>query len=88
MNFSRDVIRDFSAGDKIDLSAIDAKNGFGSNDTFKFIDTSASLNTNNANGALWFENGVLYGSNDKDIAAEFHIEIVGVSAVSAVDIIM
>ncbi|MEI6333660.1 MAG: calcium-binding protein [Methylococcaceae bacterium] len=88
LNFSRDVIRDFSAGDKIDLSAIDAKNGFGSNDTFKFIDTSAALNTNNANGALWFENGVLYGSNDKDIAAEFHIEIVGVSAVSAVDIIM
>ena len=88
LNSSRDVIRDFTAGDKIDLSAIDAKNGFGSNDAFNFIGTSASLNATNANGALWFENGVLYGSNDKDIAAEFHIEIVGVSAVSAVDIIM
>jgi Ca2+-binding RTX toxin-like protein len=87
LNSSRDVIRDFTVGDKIDLSAIDAKNGFGSNDAFKFV-TSASLNVNNANGALWFENGVLYGSNDKDIAAEFHIEIVGASAISAVDIIM
>jgi Ca2+-binding RTX toxin-like protein len=87
LNSSSDVIRDFTTGDKIDLSAIDAKNGFGSNDAFNFV-TTASLNVNNANGALWFENGVLYGSNDKDIAAEFHIELVGVSAVSAVDIIM
>ena len=72
---ARDVIYDLGSGDKIDLSAIDAKSGGTANDAFTFIGDSSSLTTANANGALWFENGTLYGSNDTDIAAEFTISL-------------
>lgn len=85
---TRDVISDFAAGDDIDLSAIDAIAGNKTNDAFKFVGTSANLNAGNANGALWFENGVLYGSNDKDLAAEFQIELTGVAELSANSIIL
>lgn len=84
---TRDVISDFSAGDTIDLSAIDAIAGNKTNDAFTFVGTSANLSKGNANGALWFENGVLYGSNDKDLAAEFQIELTGISELSADSII-
>ena len=72
-----DVIYDFSATDKIDLSGIDAKLGATANDAFVFIESKANLTKANANGALWFENGSIYGSNDYDVAAEFSITIVG-----------
>jgi Ca2+-binding RTX toxin-like protein len=85
---TRDAIGDFMFGDKIDLSAIDAKLGAGKNDAFTFIGASSALTTANANGALWFNNGILYGSTDKDLAAEFQIELVGVSSVSSVDFIL
>jgi hypothetical protein len=72
---SRDVLFDFEGSDKIDLSAIDAMSGGTSNDAFTFIGGSSNLTTANANGALWFESGILYGSNDADIAAEFSISL-------------
>lgn len=79
---TRDVIADFATGDTIDLSAIDAVAGNRSNDAFTFIGGAADLNAKNANGALWFEQGILYGSTDKDLAAEFQIELTGVTGVS------
>lgn len=82
----RDVILDFAAGDKIDLSAIDAKMGFLKNDAFVFLSAPPALSS--ANGALWFRDGVLYGSTDKDIAAEFEIELVGVTSMSASDFVL
>jgi Ca2+-binding RTX toxin-like protein len=83
----RDVISDFAAGDKIDLSMIDAKLGFSKNDAFVFLGASApTLAT--ANGALWFRDGVLYGSTDKDVAAEFEIALTGVTSMSASDFIL
>lgn len=85
---TRDVITDFSAGDKIDLSAIDAMAGYRANDAFKFVGSGADLNLSNANGALWFENGVLYGSTDRDLAAEFQIELTGVTSVAATDFVL
>ena len=85
---NRDVIVDFSAGDKIDVSAIDATVGTRTNDAFKFIGTMTALSTANANGALWFHDGILYGSNDKDVAAEFQIELTGAHDLSAADFLL
>jgi hypothetical protein len=72
-----DVITDFSKaqGDKIDLSSLDAKVATTSvNDAFNFL-TGAPTTTSNANGALWYSNGILYGSNNTDVAAEFQIYV-------------
>jgi hypothetical protein len=46
------------------------------------------LSLANANGAVWFENGVLHGSNDRDTAAEFQIELVGVTLISQTDLVL
>lgn len=83
----RDVISDFAAGDKIDLSGIDAKAGFGANDSFTFLGATAPT-TANCNGAVWFKAGILYASNDADVAAEFEIALTGVSSISAGDLIL
>lgn len=85
---ARDRIHDFTAGDKIDLSTIDAKSGNWTNDAFTYVGTAANVTKANANGAVWFENGILYGSNDRDTAAEFQMELVGVTAMSAADLIL
>ena len=85
---TRDHIFDFTNGDKIDLSAIDAKVGNWTNDAFIFIGNASNLSLANANGAVWFENGVLYGSNDRDTAAEFQIELVGVTLISQTDLVL
>lgn len=80
---NRDVIVDFSAGDKIDVSAMDAAVGTRTNEAFKFIGNIAALSAANANGALWFQDGILYGNNDKDVAAEFQIQLNGTHDLSA-----
>jgi Ca2+-binding RTX toxin-like protein len=85
---TRDRVFDFTTGDKIDLSLIDAKVGNRTNDAFAFIGDSSKLTTANSNGAVWFENGVLYGSNDKDLAAEFQIELLGVTSLNYTDFVL
>ncbi len=85
---TRDHIHDFSAGDKIDLSGIDARSGNWSNDAFNYVGAASNVTSANANGALWFENGILYGSNDRDTAAEFQIELVGLSQLSLTDLVL
>lgn len=81
-------ITGFAAGDKIDLSAIDARIGNGDNDVFVFIGDGATLSSTNANGAVWFKGGVLYVSNDLDMAAEFQIALVGVTSLDPADIVL
>lgn len=71
----RDVIDDFAEGDKIDLSAIDAVKGVRGDQAFVMLPSASELTLTNANGALWYEEGVLYGSTDKDIEAEFAISV-------------
>jgi len=87
-NASRDRVFDFTTGDKIDLSAIDAKAGNKVNDAFTYIGNASNLTSATANGAVWFDNGILYGSNDKDLAAEFQIELIGVTSISATDLVL
>lgn len=85
---THDHIHDFSAGDKIDLSGIDARSGNWSNDVFTYVGAASNVTSANANGALWFENGILYGSNDRDTAAEFQIELVGLTQLSLTDLVL
>jgi hypothetical protein len=85
---TRDHIHDFSVGDKLDLSGIDARSGNWSNDAFNYVGAASNVTSANANGALWFENGILYGSNDRDTAAEFQIELVGLSQLSLTDLVL
>jgi Ca2+-binding RTX toxin-like protein len=85
---THDHIHDFSAGDKIDLSGIDARSGNWSNDVFTYVGAASNVTSANANGALWFENGILYGSNDRDTAAEFQIELVGLIQLSMTDLVL
>ena len=59
----RDGIQDFSLGDKIDLSRIDAKEGTAANDAFTFIGNAAFAGTGASSaGQLRFENISLGGS--------------------------
>ncbi len=75
-----DLIADYSKsqGDVIDLSAIDAKIGGLANDSFSWL--QGALNSSNANGALWFSNGTLFGSTNSDTNAEFAIRIQGATS--------
>jgi serralysin len=89
---SMDIIYDFnrSEGDKIDLSAIDAKKGFTSNDPFVFINDSSF--DSSQNGRLYYDSGrhILYGSVDNDNDAEFAINVVltGINASNAASYII
>lgn len=85
----RDVIKDFKQGqDKIDLSDIDANEATAnSNEAFMkaFIASNASFTKA---GQLKFASGILYGNTDNDSAAEFAIELVGISSLNGNDIIL
>lgn len=84
---SRDIIVDFMRGqDKIDLSAIDANASASSNNAFtKMI---ASTATFTAAGQLKFAGGVLYGNTDADTAAEFSVQLTGISKLALGDFIL
>jgi len=82
---SADVITDFTAGDLLDLSGIDANTGTGANDAFSavFVDSFSAA------GQLRFEAGVLYGNTDANTAtAEFAIALTGVVTFTAGDVIL
>ena len=85
-----DMIKDFnlSEGDKIDLSAMDAKSGGTANDMFSFYSTAPKTAGASSNGAVWFSNGFLFASNDTDIQAEFKVAMNGVSSINASNIIL
>jgi hypothetical protein len=90
-------ITDFTAGDKIDVSAIDAIVG-GSKDPFVWLSSAPTLaNTSavggssevlGAKGALWFDpiHSTLYGSVDSDIAPEFSVVLTGVTSLTSANV--
>ncbi|MBB2496752.1 beta strand repeat-containing protein [Aquipseudomonas ullengensis] len=84
----RDVLADFksSESDKIDLSTLDANALTSTNDAFSFIGTKAF--SGDATGQLRFSNGVLYGSTDADVTAEFEISLLGVASLSSTNFIV
>ncbi|UUY09549.1 hypothetical protein LRS11_05790 [Pseudomonas sp. J452] len=82
-----DVINDFLGGaDKIDLSTLDANTATAANDAFSSVIGSTSAFS--AAGQLKLSGGVLYGNTDTDSAAEFAIQMVGVSSVSLANFIV
>ena len=83
-----DHVFDFAVGDKVDLSSIDAKTGNWTNDAFVHIGSASNLTAANANGAVWFENGILYASNDRDTDAEFQIQLTGLTELLSTDLIL
>ena len=85
--FSRDEIRDFTKGDQIDLSTIDANWTVSGDQKFTFVQT---FNTSNAAGQLRFDaaHHLLLGSTDRDITPEFSILISGVSKMTSFDFVL
>lgn len=89
----RDTIADFSGGDRIDVSGIDADTSRAANQSFTFIGSEA-FNATDATRQLRYEYatatgvGILYGSTDADSAAEFAIKLTGVPALEASDMIL
>lgn len=85
-----DVITDFAAGDKIDLSALDANIALSGDQAFAAPVVGGGFsNTFTAAGALYFDNvaHVLYGNTNATSEAEFAIQLAGVNTLSAFDII-
>jgi Ca2+-binding RTX toxin-like protein len=95
----RDIITAFAqatataAGDRIDLSGIDAVARTSANEGFTFIGRTA-FSTTNAAGQLRYSFdsttgiAVVQGSIDADAAAEFTIQVNGVSALRAADFLL
>ncbi|MCD6078579.1 MAG: hypothetical protein K0R89_2517 [Ramlibacter sp.] len=87
-NSTRDVIVDFTRGlDRIDLRNIDANTEVGGNQAFKGILIPANAAFSSA-GQLRLANGVLYGNTDGDAAAEFSIQLTGVTALAATEFLL
>lgn len=84
---TRDKIIDFVRGqDKIDLSGIDANANAGGNNAFtKMFGSNVTFT---APGQLKFTGGVVYGNTDGDAAAEFSIQVSGVSKLTLSDFVL
>jgi Ca2+-binding RTX toxin-like protein len=87
-----DVISDFVRGqDKIDLSTLDANTVTTANDVFDSLTVGSVFSGRFASaGDLYFDKvaKLLYGSTDADAAAEFVIQLTGVSTLSTSDFIL
>jgi Ca2+-binding RTX toxin-like protein len=87
LNGTWDVITDFTQGqDRIDLSSLDANTATIHNDAFTgFIANDTSFT---AAGQLMMSNGVLYGNTNADSAAEFAIQLTGITTLSISDMVL
>ncbi|MND47399.1 Bifunctional hemolysin/adenylate cyclase precursor [compost metagenome] len=84
---SWDVINDFARGsDRIDLSTLDANTATAANDAFTSVIGSTAAFS--AAGQLKVLGGVLYGNTDADSAAEFAIQLVGITSLTTADLIV
>lgn len=74
---SRDVINDFSAGDKIDLSTIDANAGLAGNQAFTLTTGTSFSGSFSGAGKLYYDTSthILWGNNDADAQADFSIQV-------------
>ena len=73
-----DVIWDFSAGDKIDLSTIDANTSLSGDQKFTFTNLTVTTFASGTIGTVRFIDDYLYVNNDTDSAADMVIKVVGV----------
>lgn len=85
----RDVIDDFVgngifAGDRIDLSTIDANSNIAGNQAFTYI----GAGTFSAPGQVRYAGGILQGNTAGNLSAEFEIQLRGTPLLVASDIIL
>ena len=86
-----DVIKDFTVGeDIIDLSGIDANTTIAGDQAFSSTIILSSTAPFTAPGQLRFDrvHGVIYGNTDSDSAPEFAIQLLGVTALHASDLVL
>lgn len=84
-----DTIADFTAGDKIDLSAIDAvAKGVPGNQAFTWSDTAPAANQ--GAGVVWFDaaSHTLYASVNANATPELAIVLTGVETLTAGDLVL
>ncbi len=84
-NYPYETITDFAAGDKIDLSAIDANLQQAGDQAFAFLGASGFTGTG---GELYYSYGSLYGDMNGDTYLDFAITISGNYALTASDFIL
>lgn len=88
---TRDVIRDFTSQDLLDLSSLDANTATARNDAFDSITIGGAFSGRFATaGDLYFDTtiNVLWGNTDGDAAAEFSIRIVGGTSMAFSNIVL
>ena len=84
VNLQTDIIRKFQAGEKIDLSTIDADATVAGNQNFVF-QTTALTGAQQVTFAQVGPNTIVSGSTDADVAAEFVIVLNGLFTLTAAD---
>lgn len=84
---ARDRITDFTAGDKLDLSYIDANSLVGGNQAFT-LDTGGSFAAGEIRQTVYGSNVLLEANVDGDAAAELSILLVNTSVLDAGDFIL
>ncbi|CAK0742469.1 conserved hypothetical protein [Gammaproteobacteria bacterium] len=89
---TRDIITDFTRGqDRIDLSTLDANQTAGGNQAFSAPVVGGTFSAVFASpGDLYFDNvaHVLYGNTNTNAAAEFSIQLTGVTTLNSSDLIL
>lgn len=83
-----DVITDFAAGDRIDLSAIDANAVAAGEQAFAFIGQSGFTGVGQVRYEVSGGTTYVYGNVDADTAADFCIALTGVTTLSAGDFVL
>ena len=73
-----DVITDFTATDRIDLSSIDANAAAANDQAFSWVSATSGFTA--AGGQLYSAGGYLYIDTDTDVQAEYVIRVMGVAA--------
>lgn len=82
---ARDVIADFAAGDRIDLSALDANSKTRKNDAFKFL---GAAEFTKSPGQVRMADGVLEADTNGDGLPDFAVEITGVTQLAAPSLVL
>jgi Ca2+-binding RTX toxin-like protein len=86
-----DIITDFTSGDMIDLSTLDANTATTTNDAFDSLTVGATFSGVFASvGDLYFDSSahVLYGNTDADSSAEFAISLTSVTTLSTSNLVL
>jgi hypothetical protein len=80
-----DRITDFASGDRIDLTAIDARAGSAADNAFRFI---GAEDFDGRIGQLRYADGLLLGDTDGDGAADFAIALANDFALTRADLLL